>query len=54
MIAALSKAYKVLEDEKYLEHAKKAVYFIYDNLIDLEGRVFARYRDCLLYTSRCV
>jgi len=45
MIAALSKAYKVLEDERYLEHAKKTVDFIYDNLIDSEERLFARYRD---------
>lgn len=45
MIATLSKAYKVLEDERYLEHAKKTVDFIYNNLIDSEGRVFARYRD---------
>ena len=45
MIAALSKAYKVLEDEKYLEYAKKAVDFIYNNLVDSKGRLFARYRE---------
>ena len=45
MIAALSKAYKVLEDEKYLEYAKKAIDFIYNNLVDSKGRLFARYRE---------
>ncbi len=45
MIAALGKAYKVLEDIRYLEYAKKTVNFIFDNLIDKDGRLFARYRD---------
>lgn len=45
MIAALGKAYKVLEDEKYFEYAKKAVNFIFDNLIDENKRLLARYRD---------
>lgn len=45
MIATLSKAYKVLEDEKYLEYAKKAIDFIYNNLVDSKGRLFARYRE---------
>lgn len=45
MIAALGKAYKVLEDIRYLEYAKKTVNFIFDSLIDKEGRLFARYRD---------
>jgi len=45
MIAALGKAYKVLEDERYFEYAKKAVNFIFDNLIDENKRLFARYRD---------
>lgn len=45
MIAALSKAYKVLEDEKYLEYAKKSIDFIYNNLVDSKGRLFARYRE---------
>lgn len=45
MIAALSKAYKVLEDERYLEYAKKAIDFIYNNLVDSKGRLFARYRE---------
>ncbi|MCE5222435.1 MAG: thioredoxin domain-containing protein [Clostridium sp.] len=45
MIAALAKAYKVLEDERYFEYAKKAVNFIFDNLIDENKRLLARYRD---------
>ena len=45
MIAALGKAYKVLEDIRYLEYAKKTVNFIFDNLIDKDGRLFERYRD---------
>lgn len=45
MIAALGKAYKVLEDIRYLEYAKKAVNFIFDNLIDENKRLLARYRD---------
>lgn len=44
MIAALSKAYKVLEDERYFDYAKKAIDFIYENLIDKDGRLLARYR----------
>lgn len=45
MIAALGKAYKVLEDERYFEYAQKVVDFIYENLIDKDGRLLARYRD---------
>ena len=45
MIAALGKAYKALEDERYFEYAKKAVNFIFDNLIDENKRLLARYRD---------
>ena len=45
MIAALAKAYKVLDDKIYFEYAKKAVNFIYANLIDENGRLLARYRD---------
>jgi len=45
MIAALAKAYKVLEDERYFEYAKKAVNFIFKNLIDENKRLLARYRD---------
>ncbi|WP_300382041.1 thioredoxin domain-containing protein [Clostridium sp.] len=45
MIAALGKAYKITLKEKYLKVADKAVEFIYNNLIDNEGRLLARYRD---------
>ncbi|OPJ59305.1 thioredoxin domain-containing protein [Clostridium chromiireducens] len=45
MIAALGKAYKVIEDIRYFEYAKKAVNFIFDNLIDENKRLLARYRD---------
>lgn len=45
MIAALAKAYKSLEDIRYLEYAKKAVNFIFDNLIDENNRLLARFRD---------
>lgn len=45
MIAALGKAYKVLEDIRYLEYAKKAVNFIFNNLIDENKRLLARFRD---------
>jgi uncharacterized protein YyaL (SSP411 family) len=45
MIAALGKAYKVLEDERYFEYAKKSVNFIFDNLFDENKRLLARYRD---------
>jgi len=45
IIAALGKAYKVIEDERYFEYAKKAVNFIFDNLIDENKRLLARYRD---------
>ena len=45
MIAALAKAYKVLEDERYFEYAKKTVNFIFKNLVDENKRLLARYRD---------
>lgn len=45
MIAALGKAYKVTLKEEYLDMANKAVDFIFNNLIDEEGRLLARYRD---------
>jgi len=45
MIAALGKAYKVVEDERYFEYAKKSVNFIFDNLIDENKRLIARFRD---------
>ena len=45
MIASLSVAGKVLKNEKYIEAAKKTVDFIYNNLIDSDGRLLSRYRD---------
>jgi uncharacterized protein YyaL (SSP411 family) len=45
MIAALAKAYKVIQDQRYLEYAKKTVNFIYKNLFDENGRLLVRYRD---------
>ncbi|AOR23593.1 thioredoxin domain-containing protein [Clostridium taeniosporum] len=45
MLAALGKAYKIIGDKKYLESAKKAIDFIFNNMIDGNGRLFARYRD---------
>lgn len=45
MIATLGKAYKVTGEEKYLECAKKAVDFIFNSLINKDGRLLARYRD---------
>lgn len=45
MLAALGKAYKITQDKIYLDYGKKTVNFIYDNLINSEGRLLARYRD---------
>jgi uncharacterized protein YyaL (SSP411 family) len=45
IIAALAKAYKSIKDERYLEYAKNAVDFIFNNLIDENKRLLARYRD---------
>ncbi|EKQ56747.1 MAG: thioredoxin domain containing protein [Clostridium sp. Maddingley MBC34-26] len=45
MIAALAKAYKVIEDERYFEYAKKAVNFIFEKLMDENNRLLARYRE---------
>jgi uncharacterized protein YyaL (SSP411 family) len=52
MIAALGKAYKVLEDERYFEYAKKAVNFIFDNLIDENKRLLANIEIENLVTRR--
>ncbi len=45
MIAALGKAYSILGDEKYLQEGNKAVEFIFNNLVNEDGRLLARYRD---------
>ena len=45
MIAAFSKAARVLGTKSYQEEAEKAVQFIEDNLIREDGRLLARYRE---------
>lgn len=45
MIAALSVGSRILKNDKYIESAKRAVDFIYTNLVDSDGRLLARYRD---------
>ncbi len=45
MIAALAKAYKAFEDEKYLNAAEAALKFIKKNLIDDNNKIYARYRE---------
>jgi len=45
MIASLSVAGRVFHDNTYIDYAKKTVDFIYNNLIDSDGRLLARYRD---------
>ncbi|WMJ80829.1 thioredoxin domain-containing protein [Clostridium sp. MB40-C1] len=44
MIAALSYCGRVLENNDYIENAKKSVQFIYDKLFNSDGRLMARYR----------
>ena len=45
MIAALAYGARVFGNEDYLNAAKKAVSFIQDKLIRVDGRLMARYRD---------
>lgn len=45
MIAALAYAGKVFDDSMYIEEAEEAVQFIYNNLIDENGRLLARFRE---------
>lgn len=46
MIAAMAKAYLVLDDEKYLEAARRAQFFIEENMTDQKNnRLYLRYRD---------
>jgi uncharacterized protein YyaL (SSP411 family) len=45
MIASLSIAGKVFKNDKYITTAKETVDFIFNNLIDSDGRLLARYRD---------
>lgn len=45
MIAALARGSVVLDDEKYVEAAARAVEFIKNKLLREDGRLLARYRD---------
>jgi uncharacterized protein YyaL (SSP411 family) len=45
MIVSLSVAGRVFHNNDYIQIAKKTVDFIYNNLIDSDGRLLARYRD---------
>ncbi len=45
MIAALAVGARVLGKDEYKKAAEKAVEFIYDKLIQDDGRILARYRD---------
>lgn len=45
MIGAMSIAGRVLNNSKYTKAAKKAVDFVYKNLVKSDGRLLARYRD---------
>ena len=45
MIVALAVGARVLQNNTYIEAADKAVKFIYQNLLNSEGRLLARYRD---------
>lgn len=44
MIVALSKAYQILQEEKYLQAARKTVNFMQTRLMDENKRLFVRYR----------
>lgn len=43
MIVALSKAYEILKDNKYLDYANKTLKFILNNIIDKSGRLMVNY-----------
>jgi uncharacterized protein YyaL (SSP411 family) len=45
MIAALSKAARVLGNEKYTDEARRAADFILDKMLDSSGRLLHRYKD---------
>ncbi|MCS3923255.1 thioredoxin domain-containing protein [Methanosalsum natronophilum] len=45
MIAALAKGFRVLKKEKYIHAAEKAVNHILDNMTDINGRLYASYRQ---------
>ncbi|MFX0048622.1 MAG: thioredoxin domain-containing protein, partial [Candidatus Hermodarchaeota archaeon] len=45
MVAAFAKAAYIFNDPKYIQVAKKAVSFIFNNMIDQKGRLLHRYRE---------
>ncbi len=45
MIVSLAKAGRVFKNDNYIKIAKKTVDFIYNNLIDSDGRLLSRYRN---------
>ena len=45
MIAAFAKAGYIFNDPKYVQSAKKAVAFIFDQMMSSEGRLLHRYRE---------
>jgi hypothetical protein len=45
MIASLSVAGKIFHNDKYIQEAKNTVNFIFNNLIDSDGRLLSRYRN---------
>ncbi len=45
MIAAFSKAYRILGDDRYLQAAERAVDFLESKLTAEDGHLFVRYRD---------
>jgi len=45
MIAALSKAGRILDESKYINTAEKSVQFIFSKLIDADGNLLHRFRE---------
>ncbi|MEE9430704.1 MAG: thioredoxin domain-containing protein, partial [Melioribacteraceae bacterium] len=45
MIAALSKAGRVLDEPKYVELAEQSIKFIFSKLVDADGNLLHRFRD---------
>lgn len=45
MIAALARGYAMLREKRYLDSAKKACAFIFERLMDSNGRLLHRYRE---------
>ena len=45
MIAALARGAQVLDEKRYLDHARAALSFIFRELRDEDGRLLHRWRD---------